>query len=125
MDPIANLLTSIRNGIASGCDSISVADSKIKVAICAILRSKGVISNFEIKEEAGKKFLHIDICSVSKKFHLKRISKPSRKVYIKSKNLKSPLSGFGFYILSTPKGIITDREARKIGVGGELICEIW
>jgi len=125
MDPIADLLSTIKNAMAARKEHIRVSYSKIKSEICGILKIKSVIGDFEVIEEEGRKYIDITVIVGGSDLHLKRISKPGRRVYVKSKDIKAPLSGLGFVIVSTPKGIVTGAQARKSGLGGELICEVW
>lgn len=125
MDPIANMFSTIKNNMAAGNEQAIVPHSKIKVDILNILEKKNIISGYEILEEKTRKMVKILIRKNQTLCHLKRISKPGRRVFIKSSDIKAPLSGLGFVIVSTSKGILTGSEARKIGVGGELICEVW
>ncbi len=125
MDPIADMLTTIRNNMAVGNDKAQVSHSKLKAAILELLKKKQVIDDFEITTEGARKLITIIVKQNHFPCHLKRISKPGRRVFVKSKDVKAPLSGLGFVIISTPKGVLTGSEAKKIGVGGELICEVW
>ena len=127
-DPIADMLTRIRNANVAKHDTVKIPFSKIKESLANILKSEGYINNFEVKEEGTKK----DII-VSLKFMdgeavikgLKRISKPGRRVYTSVESLPKVLGGLGIAIVSTPKGVITDKECRKHSVGGEVLCYVW
>lgn len=125
MDPIADMLATIRNNMAVGNDQALVSHSKLKVAILELLKKKQIIIGFEVTAEGNRKLINITVKNSHIPCHLKRISKPGRRVFVKSRDIKAPLAGLGFVIVSTPKGVITGSEARKIGVGGELICEVW
>jgi small subunit ribosomal protein S8 len=125
MDPIADLLSTIKNAMAARKEHVSVRYSKIKAEICGILKLKSIISDFEIREEGTHKYIDITVDITGTNLHLKRISKPGRRVYLKAKEIKAPLSGLGFLIVSTPKGIVTGAQAKKFGFGGEVICEVW
>ncbi len=129
-DPIADYLTRIRNAIISKREEVLIPASNLKIAITKILKNKGYIKNFKILEEKTKQGLL--------KIHLKydengnplitnlvRVSKPGRRIYIKKDEVPKVLNGLGIAILSTPYGVIADDKARKLGVGGELICKIW
>lgn len=125
MDPIADMLTTIRNNMAAGNDQAVIRHSKLKVAILELLKKKQIIEDFEVTTEEFKKQIAITVKRSHVPPHLKRISKSGRRVFVKAKDIKAPLSGLGFVIVSTPKGVLTGSEAKKIGVGGELICEVW
>ena len=127
-DPIADMLTRIRNANLAKHNTVKIPFSKIKESLANILKSEGYINNFEVKEEGTKK----DII-VSLKFMdgeavikgLKRISKPGRRVYTSVESLPKVLGGLGIAIVSTPNGVITDKECRKHSVGGEVLCYVW
>ena len=119
-DPIADMLTRIRNAYTAKHDEVSVPASTIKKAIAEILLDEGYIKGYEIKEEGPKKTMNIAL-----KYGLKRISKPGLRVYARKDNVPKVLNGMGIAILSTSHGVMTDREARKQGVGGEVLCYIW
>jgi small subunit ribosomal protein S8 len=126
-DPIADMLTRIRNASAVKKREVIVPFSKIKMSIAGILVNKGYLASAEEKKEKHPYIL------VTLKFtggmpaitNLKRISKPGHRRYVKSEDIKEVLNGFGTGIYSTPKGLLTDEEARKMKVGGELICEVY
>ena len=128
-DPIADMLTRIRNGIMASYDAVDIPGSKLKINLAKILKSEGFIKNYKIipNRQQGiiRIFLRYDEHGVSVIEGLKRQSKPSRRVYTKSDNIPKVLNGFGTNILSTSKGIMTDRQARKMGVGGEILCSVW
>ena len=127
-DPIADMLTRIRNANLAKHNTVKIPFSKIKESLANILKSEGYINNFEVKEEGTKK----DII-VSLKFMdgeavikgLKRISKPGGRVYTSVESLPKVLGGLGIAIVSTPNGVITDKECRKHSVGGEVLCYVW
>ena len=127
-DPIADMLTRIRNANLAKHNTVKIPFSKIKESLANILKSEGYINNFEVKEQGTKK----DII-VSLKFMdgeavikgLKRISKPGRRVYTSVESLPKVLGGLGIAIVSTPNGVITDKECRKHSVGGEVLCYVW
>lgn len=124
MDPIAEMLVTIKNCQAARKETAIVCYSKIKEAICKILVSKQIISGFQVSEKENRKVINILLTGANIR-HLKRISKPGRRVYIKAKKIRIPLSGLGYMLISTPSGVIESREARKLGLGGEVICEVW
>lgn len=125
MDPISDLLTTIQNTSRVGRQRTKISHSKVKEAICKILADNSIIAKFEIKEENKVKRIEITLNPGKKIQHLRRVSKPGRRVYIQAKNIRVPLSGFGYLIISTPKGMVESRMAKKLGVGGEVICEVW
>lgn len=128
MDPIANMLTAIRNAQASRLATTTVPASKVKVALLTILKNEKLISGFTVSTDTAKPTITIEL-QYSNRLpaisHIRRISKPGLRVYAKRSNLPRPLRGMGIAILSTPAGLVTDKEARKLGVGGEIICEVW
>jgi small subunit ribosomal protein S8 len=128
-DPIADLLTRIRNGIMASYDKVEVPSSKIKVNIVKVLKFEGYIRNYKIIKHNAQGIIVIylkyneDKSPVIK--GLKRISKPSCRVYWRCKKIPKVLNGLGINIISTSKGVMTDREARRMEVGGEIICSVW
>jgi len=128
-DPIADLLTRIKNGLRVKKKKIIAPYSKVKLAILKILLEKKLINDFKIKDEGMKKFFIINLKydEDGEPFieDLKRVSKPGRRVYAGYKDLKPLRSGFAFRIVSTSRGIMTDEEARKRKLGGEIICEVY
>lgn len=129
MDTIANMLISIKNGGNAGKRSVSLPYSKMNHAIADCLQKHGYISNVSKKtEKEDKDTLQIDLNyeeTSPKVTHVERISKPSRRMYIKSKDIRPIRNGFGLMILSTPKGILEGMEAKKQLVGGEMLFKIW
>jgi len=127
-DPIADFLTRIRNALKVKKKKVVAPYSKLKLAICKILKEKELITEFKIQEINGKKnlliFLKYDENGEPLIEDIKRISKPGRRVYLGYRELKPLRSGFGFRIISTSRGIMTDFEARRRKLGGEVICEI-
>jgi len=129
-DPIADMLTRIRNANTSKHSTVDVPSSKMKLAIADILTSEGYIKGYEMLEEGVKKTLRITLKYGKDKNEkviagLKRISKPGLRVYASAADMPKVLGGLGTAIVSTNKGIITDKEARKQGVGGEVLAFIW
>ncbi len=128
-DPIADLIVRIKNAIIVSYDKVEVPSSKIKINIVKILKFEGYIRNYKIIKDSKQDIIVIylkyneDKSSVIK--DLKRISKPSCRVYSRYKKIPRVLNGLGINIVSTSKGVLTDREARKMGVGGEIICSVW
>ena len=128
-DPIADMLTRIRNAYTAKHDTVSVPASTIKKAIAEILLEEGYIKGYELIEEGPKKTMTISLKYGPNRQRvitgLKRISKPGLRVYARKDNVPKVLNGMGIAILSTSHGVMTDREARKQGVGGEVLCHIW
>jgi len=129
MDPIADMLTSIRNAQAARKETVSVPYSKIKMEIAKVLAKEKFIKEADHK---GKKInktidivLNYDSLSRPAITSLKRVSKPSRRIYSPSSKIKKIRQGFGFQILSTPRGILSGKEARREKIGGEVICEVY
>jgi len=125
MDSIADLLTRIRNAAAVRKSEITVSYSKMKEAILNIFQREGFLENIEVVEDDDKKSIKIKISATKVPSHLEQISKPGRRIYVKSKEMPKPLRGLGIVVVSTSTGVVTGREAAKKGLGGEVICEIW
>ena len=123
-DPIADLLTRIRNAILRDKEIVSVPLSTIKEDIVRVLKDRGYIKGYEIKERDIIIFLKYKK-GESVISGIERVSKPSLKVYASYRDIPKVLNGLGFCILSTPEGVITDSEARRNKVGGEIICKVW
>jgi small subunit ribosomal protein S8 len=128
-DPLADMFTRIRNGCKANFEKVDVPSSKLKREVAKILKEEGFIKNFKVvtedhQNEVIRIFLKYD---QNRKgiIHIKRISKPGRRVYVGSDRIPSVMSGLGISILSTPKGILADKSARKANVGGEVLCQIW
>ena len=129
-DPIADMLTRIRNANTAKHDTVDVPASKMKIAIANILVDEGYIAKYDLVEDGVFKTLHITLkYGVDKNEKvitgLKRISKPGLRVYASSDNVPKVFGGLGTAIISTNHGVITDKEARKLGVGGEVLCFVW
>ena len=129
-DPIADMLTRIRNANTAKHDTVDVPASKMKIAIADILLNEGYIAKYDIVEDGAFKTIHITLKYGADKNEkvisgLKRISKPGLRVYANSEDMPRVLGGLGVAIVSTNKGVITDKEARKLGVGGEVLCFVW
>jgi len=127
-DPIADMLTRIRNGIQARHARVDMPASKLKVEVARILKEEGYISNFKVAEEGKKKvlkvFLRYDAEGTSVISTLERVSRPGRRVYVGAREIPRVLGGMGINILTTPRGLMTGKNARKAGVGGELLCSI-
>jgi len=133
-DPIADMLTRIRNGVMAGQMMVAMPSSKMKVEIARILRDEGYLENFEIvdDERPWKSILRIRIKYIGERRQrrsvitdLERVSRPGRRIYTKKQDIPWVLSGIGVAILSTPKGVMTGHKARSMGVGGEILCKVW
>lgn len=129
-DPIADMLTRIRNANTAKHDTVDIPASKMKVAIAEILSNEGYIVKYDIVEDGNFKTIHITLKYGADKSEkvisgLKRISKPGLRVYANSVDVPRVLGGLGTAIISTNKGVITDKEARKTNVGGEVLCFVW
>lgn len=133
-DPIADMLTRIRNAVMAGQSLAGMPNSKIKVAIAKILKSEGYIENYQVVdgERPGQKVLRIRLKYVGKRrerksviTNLERISSPGKRVYTKTEQIPWVFSGLGIAIVSTPKGVMTDAAARNANVGGEVLCTVF
>jgi small subunit ribosomal protein S8 len=128
-DPIADMLTRIRNGLMVRKQYVLVPSSKIKVAIAQILLEEGFIQGYEVTNERPQPNIRLWLKYDDKRrpivSGLRRISRPGRRVYSGKREIPWVLSGLGIAIVSTPKGVMTDREARRTGVGGEILCYVW
>ena len=133
-DPIADMLTRVRNAVMAGHTLVAIPSSKMKVAIAGILKQEGFIEDFEVveAENTGFKVLRVKLKYVGDRRDrqpvisgLERVSKPGRRVYAKRTEIPWILSGLGIAILSTSKGVMSGRVARKEGLGGEILCKVW
>jgi small subunit ribosomal protein S8 len=133
-DPIADMLTRIRNSMMSGQVLTAMPYSKIKAEIAKILKEEGYLENFEVAdgERPSQQVLRLKIKYFGERRERKpvitgieRVSRPGRRVYTKKQDIPWVLSGIGVAILSTPKGIMTGQRARQLGVGGEILCKVW
>ena len=124
-DPIADLLTRIRNAARARKTLIHVPYSKMKEAICAVLKEKGYVLSLQVSGEGDVKELVIEIPENREDLHLKSMSKPGQRIYLGTKEIPRVRSGLGVAILSTPKGIMSGDQARKQKLGGEFLCEIY
>jgi len=128
-DPIADMLTRIRNGVKAKFNSVDVPGSKLKTELAKILKEEGFIKNYKFLKDGKQGILRIYLKYGQGQspvvYGLKRISKPSRRVYVKSKDIMPVYNGMGVSILSTSMGVMTDKKARQENVGGEILCNIW
>lgn len=128
-DPIADMLTRIRNGIQARHPRVDMPSSKLKVEVARILKEEGYIANFKVADEEKKKvlkvFLRYGTGGESAISTLERVSKPGRRVYVGAHAIRAVLGGMGVSILTTPRGVMSGKKARKEGVGGELLCNVY
>lgn len=134
IDPIADMLTRIRNAVLAGHALVAMPSSKLKVEIARIMKDEGYLEGFDVAEsdDSTQKMLRLKIKYVGERrarkpviTGIERVSKPGRRVYTKRQDIPWVLSGIGVAILSTPKGVMTGSRARQLGVGGEIICKVW
>jgi small subunit ribosomal protein S8 len=133
-DPIADMLTRIRNAMEVGHPSVAMPNSKLKAEIARILKEEGFIAGYEVVdgESPAHKILRLKLRYVGERRFkrpvitgLERVSKPGRRVYSGKRDIPWVLSGMGISILTTPKGVMTGQRARQLGVGGEILCKVW
>ncbi|MBQ1216073.1 MAG: 30S ribosomal protein S8 [Firmicutes bacterium] len=128
-DPIADMLTRIRNANTVGHATVEIPASKMKKAIAEILKEEGYIRGYEVIEDGKQGTIKVSMKYGPDKTKvisgIKKISKPGLKVYAKADDVPKVLGGLGIAIISTSNGLITDKQARKLGVGGEVICYVW
>ena len=128
-DPIADMLTRIRNANTVGHPTVEMPSSKLKVQLAKLLKEEGYITDYEVKEVGKFKVLSITLKYDAKNkpiiTKLERISKPGLRSYSKAKNLPKVLGGMGIAVVSTSKGLLTDRKARKENIGGEVLCYVY
>ena len=129
-DPIADMLTRIRNGNKARFKSVNVYMSQMNLNIAKVLKASGYINTYDVvKDEKGHPMLKISLRYPDSKraviTDIKRVSKPGRRVYVPADKIPKVLNGFGISILSTSRGVITDQEAREANVGGEILCKVW
>jgi len=133
-DPIADMLTRIRNGVMAGQSVVAMPNSKIKAEIARILKEEGFVESFEVVDgdKPVQNILRLKLKYVGERRErvsvitgLVRVSTPGRRVYTRKMEIPWVLSGMGVAILSTPKGVMTGQRARQLGVGGEILCKVW
>jgi small subunit ribosomal protein S8 len=128
-DPIADLLTRIRNGAMAKLQKVDIPSSNMKVGIVNVLKNEGFIKNYKLISDQKQGVLRIYLKYINDSdsviSEIKRVSKPGGRRYVKSDKIPSVKQGLGIAILSTSKGLLTDKVARETGVGGELICTVW
>ncbi|MBI3667497.1 MAG: 30S ribosomal protein S8 [Acidobacteria bacterium] len=128
-DPIADMLTRVRNALQARHPKVDVPASKLKAEIARILKEEGYIANYKVAEEEGKRTIKIYLKYGSDELpviaRLQRVSRPGCRVYVGQREIPQVLGGMGINILTTPRGVMTGRAARRSGVGGEILCEVW
>ena len=128
-DPIADMLTRIRNANTVGHETVEIPASKMKKAIAEILKEESYIADFDVIDDNKQGIIKVTMKYGANKEKvitgIKKISKPGLKVYAKANDVPRVLGGLGIAIISTSKGVVSDKEARKLGVGGEVICYVW
>lgn len=128
-DPIADMLVRIKNAILVQKKEVEIPSSSIKIEIAKILKEEGYIENFKLEEDKKQGILRIYLKWLNKKESvisgLKRISKPGCRIYCSGDEIPKVLDGLGIAIISTSKGILTDKKCREMGIGGEVICYVW
>jgi small subunit ribosomal protein S8 len=134
IDPIADMLTRIRNGVLIGQPMVAMPSSKLKAEVARIMKEEGYIDGYEIVdgEKPAQQVLRVRLKYVGERRErhpvitgLERISRPGRRIYSRKQDIPYVLSGIGVAIISTPKGVMTGSRARQLGVGGEILCKIW
>jgi small subunit ribosomal protein S8 len=128
-DPVADMLTRIRNAINARHQKVDIPASRLKLEIARILKEEGYIANYKASEEEGHKLLRVYLKYGSNNeaaiSNVERVSRPGCRVYVGRTDIPRVLGGMGINILTTPKGVMTGRQARKQGLGGELLCQVW
>ena len=128
-DPIADLLTRIRNANQNGFAKLEVPSSTFKVEIVRVLKEEGYIKDYRVLKDTGRAVIKISLKYADKEERviktIKKISKPSRRVYVGKDEIPKVMNGLGVSIISTPKGVMSDKQARRAGVDGEVICTVW
>ena len=128
-DPLADMLTRIRNGVKARFDSVEIPLSKLKAGVANVLKEEGYIRDYHILDQGVQGTLKVDLKYGPENEQvitgIRRVSKPGLRQYKKNTHIPKVMSGLGVIIMSTSKGIITDRQARAINIGGELLCEVW
>ena len=118
-DPIADMLTRLRNANTAGHEKVDIPSSRLKVEIARILKKEGFVTGYKVIDQDVQDILRVYLRGIT------RTSKPGLRIYARSRKIPRVLSGMGIAIISTSKGIMTDREARNQGVGGEVLCHVW
>ena len=128
-DPLADMLTRIRNAGMANFRTVDIPLSNLKLGVAKVLRDEGYVEGYTVLKEALPGTIRIDLKYSANNEKvvsgLRRVSKPGMRIYVKADKIPKVMSGLGIAILSTSKGIITDRQARELGVGGEILCNVW
>lgn len=128
-DPVADMLTRIRNAGMAKHQKVDIPSSNLKVSLATVLRTEGFIKNFKVIADDKQGILRVYLKFIDEKDpvinEIKRISKPGGRVYVNSDKIKQVKNGLGVAILSTSKGLVTDKTARELGIGGEVLCTVW
>ncbi len=128
-DPIADMLTRIRNAVMVKHDYVTIPSSKVKLAIAKVLKDEGFIRDYELFEEGPRRFMKVQLNYTENKESLltglKRVSRPGLRVYVQKREIPRVFNGLGIAILSTPKGIMAGQEAWRARMGGEVLCYVW
>jgi small subunit ribosomal protein S8 len=128
-DPISDMLTRLRNGLMARHESVAIPHSNLKEHIARILTDEGFVRDYEVVREGAKATINVALKYTPQRrpvmTHLKRLSKPGLRRYTGKDSIPRVLGGMGLVILSTPRGVVTGQTARRLGIGGELLCEIW
>ncbi len=128
-DPIADMLTRVRNALGARHAKVDVPASHLKMEIARILKEEGYILNFKVVEDGSRKSIRLYLkytpANLPVIAHIERVSRPGCRVYVGSKEVPRVLGGMGVNILTTPRGVMTGSTARKEGVGGEVLCQVW
>jgi len=128
-DPIADMLTRIRNAVKAKFNSVDIPGSKLKTEVAKILKDEGFIRNYKFLKDGKQGILRVYLKygggQTNVIYGLKRISRPSKRVYVKRQDIKPVYNGMGVSILSTSRGVMTDKKAQKENLGGEILCNIW
>jgi small subunit ribosomal protein S8 len=127
-DPIADMIIRVKNAFMANKAEVSIPHSKLKEAIAKILEAEGYVESFEVEQTVPQKTINVKLKYVGKIpaiTEVRRMSKPGRRVYATVQDIPRALGGYGVTIVSTSKGVVTDSEARKMNIGGELLCQIW
>jgi small subunit ribosomal protein S8 len=131
-DPIADMLTRVRNALMIGHAVVAIPSSKIKVEIARILKEEGYIEDYFVTDDKPQPVLRVRLKYSGDRRNRKpvisgldRVSRPGRRIYTRKRDIPWVLSGLGISVLSTPKGVITGHQARRLGVGGEILCYVW
>jgi len=128
-DPIADMLTRIRNAVSARHERVVMPSSKIKVAIAKVLKEEGFIRDYLVEAESAHPMLKLDLSYTGRKepvlSGIRRVSKPGLRVYVQKREIPRVLGGLGVAILSTPEGVMTGQHARQKSIGGEVLCYVW